>query len=357
MRREASVKKNPPTFEMLMVDPTELSKFLYSCAYIQVLAADTIEITKSTGLLGGMGYALGLPGGSAKRVTERYHTNERKVMALGIYNNLLAEFRGMLDKPAHQLNFLSRLEAKRDRRRAEIQGKFANADAYNAASDAALTSGARFFNNVQAVCTIALCVLAPAAGAARGAAVFALVLSTKSVIAVAQSDKSWSALAAFTFGTVQNAVITVGELPNKVFELAKDASIDKMRSAMGLATANYAAEINNVRQRVLELQAEMQKTQMAALAEKPGSGMRNAMERSITQKAAEIEAANARMLGLRQGAVGASKGGQLLKGFGGTAVPVVCVAIDALSEYQRWWEVNDQIEYGASGGRRAPARR
>ena len=63
------------------------------------------------------------------------------------------------------------------------------------------------------------------------------------------------------------------------------------------------------------------------------------------------------MATMSKGAVDASRSGSRLLGFGGKVVPLVCVAIDAVSEYQRWWEVNDQIEYGASGARRAPAHR
>jgi hypothetical protein len=351
------VAKSVPTFETLLVDPGELSTFLYSCAHVLVLASDTFVTSESTGMLWGLGHALGMAGGSAKRVSERRTTNERRALALDIYKNYLADYRTRLTDPASQLRFLTSLQAQRDRRWAELQAKFTEAEAYNAMADAALTNAARTWNNVQAVCTIALCCLSPTVGVARAGAAFAIVLSTKSIIAISQTEHSWESLRAFAIGTIQNGVTTLGELPAKAFEMAKDASIDKVRSAMGLATANYSQEILKLREEVLRLQAQIESTQKQLLAERPGSGIRNAMQRAISRDAAQIQQLEARMAGLGKGAVDASRGGQRLLGFGGKVVPLVCCTIDVLAEYQRWWEVNDQIEYGASGGRRASAHR
>jgi hypothetical protein len=349
--------KSPPTFETLLVDPEELSKFLYSCAYVRVIAADTEVVTEPTDMLWGAGYALGMTGGSAKRVGERHSTNYRRVAALQAYNNLLADYRGTLKDPAAQLRFLSALQSQRDRRWAAVRAKFGEVEAYNAAADAALTNDARAWNNIQAVCTVALCCLSPAAGVARAGAAFVIVLGTKSVIAFTQSEHSLASLKAFAIGTFQAGAVTLGELSNKAFELLKDGSIDKARNALGLATANYTKELADLRNEVLQLRAQMEATQKAMLNERAGSGIRNAMQQSITRNAAQIEQIEGRMATLSKGAVDASRSGSRLLGFGGKVVPLVCVAIDAVSEYQRWWEVNDQIEYGASGGRRAPAHR
>ncbi|QQS12212.1 MAG: hypothetical protein IPK81_22320 [Rhodospirillales bacterium] len=349
--------QSQPTFETLLVDPKELGAFLYSCAYVRVLASDTLLISESTGMLWGLGNALGMAGGSAQRVTERLTPNQRRAAALQVYNNMLADYRGLLSNPAAQLRFLTSMQAQRDRRWGEIRAKFDAAEAHNAAADAALTSAARTWNNVQAVCTVALCCLAPVAGVARAGATFVIVLGTKSVIAFAQSEHSMASLKAFALWSAQSGAVTLGEISNKAFELVKDGSIDGARTALGRATANYTKELGVMREEVLRLRAQMEATQRQMLAERPGSGIRQAMQRSISQNAAEIQEIEARMATVGKGAVDASRGGQRLLGFGTKVVPLVCCAIDVVSEYQRWWEANDQIEYGAAGGRRAPSHR
>lgn len=349
--------KSPPTFEALLVDPEELSKFLYSCAYVRVIAADTEVITESTGMLWGAGNAMGLAGGSAKRVGERHTARERRGFALQAYNSLLADYRGTLADPAAQLRFLTALQAQRDRRWTAVRAKFGEVEAYNAAADAALTNDARAWNNVQAVCTVALCCLSPAVGVARAGAAFVIVLSTKSIIAYTQTEHSWASLKAFACYSVQAGALTLGELGNKLFEFLKDGAIDKGRTSLSQATANYAKEVDNIRQEITRLRAQMYQTEMAMRGERAGSGIRNAMQRELAKDAAQVEQLEARMAPMIKGATDASRSGSRLLGFGGKVVPLVCVAIDAVSEYQRWWEVNDQIEYGASGGRRAPAHR
>jgi hypothetical protein len=286
-------------------------------------------------------------------VSEKLNANQRRTYALANFNRLMADYRALLDKPGEQLHFLMDLQARRDKQKLQVDNLFAQIQDYNAQTDVVLTEGAKYFNNVQAVATIALCVMAPAAGAANAGRVFVYVLATKSIIAVAQSEHSWDSLMGFVIGTLKNGVVTLGELSNKVFELTKDAMIEESRNRMGRATAQYLTEMSETTARIARLQAEMWKSQAALMLEKKGSSGATYLQNLIRSQNAEIQAAKAQMARYGTQAVEASRTGQFMKNFGGKAVPVVCVAIDAVLEYQRWWETNDAIEAGAAGSHHA----
>jgi hypothetical protein len=335
-----------PTFEVLLVDPDELTKFLYSCAYTELMAASTTVITESTGLLWGLGHAIGLPGGSATRVTETMSTNERRALAVAAHARLLAQYKELLDKPREQVKFLLDLNRRREQQRAKLDNMFAQAALANEQTDAALAAGAKGANDVQAVACIALAVLAPGGALVNAGRAAVVILGTKSIIAVAQTERSWGDLWGFAIGTFKDGAITLGELSTKAFELVKDVAIEGSRSRMAMATSNYLKEMSDISQRIARLQTNVWTAQTKLWMARPGSDNARFLKHIMESQSRELAAAQAEMTQLGRNAVAASKTGQFMKNFGGKAVPLVFVAIDTVLEYQRWQEVNAQIGRG-----------
>jgi hypothetical protein len=317
-----------PTFEVLLVDPDELTKFLYSCAYTELMAASTTVITESTGLLWGLGHAIGLPGGSATRVTETMSTNERRALAVAAHARLLAQYKELLDKPREQVKFLLDLNRRREQQRAKLDNMFAQAALANEQTDAALAAGAKGANDVQAVACIALAVLAPGGALVNAGRAAVVILGTKSIIAVAQTERSWGDLWGFAIGTF------------------KDVAIEGSRSRMAMATSNYLKEMSDISQRIARLQTNVWTAQTKLWMARPGSDNARFLKHIMESQSRELAAAQAEMTQLGRNAVAASKTGQFMKNFGGKAVPLVFVAIDTVLEYQRWQEVNAQIGRG-----------
>ena len=341
---------------VLLVDKEQLEQFLYSCAATEVLAEDSTIVREPTGLLWGLGNRL--PGGTASRVTSRggLSTNGRKALAVDLYARLLSQFRERMADPKGQVAFLGVLEARRQGQRVGVQALFAQAEGANASTDATLRSCASFANGVQSVACIALVTLGTG-GSMTGAVVagqaFACVLGTKAIIAGAQSEHDLTSLAGFAIGTLKDGACTLGELSSKAFELVKDFAIDESRGRMGLATANYLQELASTTRKIAELQARLLKDQATLWTVKPGSGIAGAIEKSMVETNAEIAKLRAAGELAGKGAVGASKTGQFMKNFGGKFVPLVCLTIDVISEYQRYQEVDAELQ---KGGFSAPSK-
>jgi hypothetical protein len=341
-------------FNILLVNGHELQKFLHSCAATEVLFRDSEIMTESTGLLW-FGAGDYLPGGTAKRVTQRLTDNQRRIIAVRRTAQLMQKFNALMNSPAEQIRFLITLSATRDKQRASIQSLFDEAHGHNATADAWLKAYANAASDLQSVAVVSLAVLATGGAIATGGGVvlagatagkmFAITLGTKSIIAFAQSEHDLNSLAGFAVGTVKDGIITLGELSAKAFEVVKDRSIQKSLTNMARATTDYLTTMQNGYARIGELQKELDSIKLASSK----SNERGLMKAMVT-RAAEIEEemadVRAAMAKAGRGAVGVSKTGKFMKDFGGKAVPIVCLLVDVVNEKLRNQEVRDTLEKG-----------
>ncbi|MBL8589312.1 MAG: hypothetical protein JNK46_12340 [Methylobacteriaceae bacterium] len=342
--------EKPFTFHALLVDRDRLAQFLYSCAAVQVVYRDSEIVTESTGMLGGVGHAMGLPGGSAKRVSERLSPNWRKAIALSTFNHFLDRFKSLVEKPQEQLAYLVALHKNRAKQQLQLQNMFAQVQLYNEEADYCLYQAAKGANDVESVATVALVTLSPFAGAGSVAAagkVFFLVLGTKSAIAFAQSDHDLKSLFGFAIGTLQAGALSLGEISNKAFEVIKDATVDASRNRLAQATATYLKTMEATAAELASAQKKLWSTQIAALFAKPDN--KRFLEAMMKAQAAEVEALKGQMAAAGKQAVAASGAGQFMKAFGGKVVPGVCCAIDIVAEWQRWQDFNDRNESMSRG--------
>ena len=364
--------KHLTKINVLLVDPDELQKFLHSCAATEVLFKDTKIITEPTGLLW-FGIGQYFPGGTAQRLAGSLSPNEQRVLAVAGCANLNKAFVALLDHPAkEQIDFLLELDKARNKQRAQLSAMAAQVEGVNATTDEFLKAGLRSANQVQSVACIALAVLATGGGialaggatslgslglaTATSGKLFVVILGTKSIIGIAQSDHDLKSLAGFAIGTFKDGALALGELSSKAFELIKDATINSSRNRMGRATADYLAQMMAAKDRIAVLQNQVYAISKRLDEVKPGSGLAKGMEAEAKALNAEIAQLRASIQTAGEGAVGASKTGQFMKNFGGKAVPLISLAIDVVLEVQRYQDVDAQIE--SSGyGKGPPARR
>ena len=360
-RENPLMSSKPKLFQILLVDPNALRDFLYSCAATEILAKDTKIITEPTGLLW-LGIGQYFPGGTAKRVTETLTANERKILAVAGYKALLKAYTNVLHQPADQVKFLQALDKNRSQQMAYVQGLFKKAHDANYQMDSALYHAAKFTNDVQSVCCISLAVLATGGGLAAAGGMttlgglglstatagklFAVTLGTKMIIAGAQSDKDLASLGGFALGTLQNGLLTLGELSSKAFELTKDALIDGSRNRMMRVVADLVGEMSKSTDRLAVLQARLNEIAAMAPKVKPTSMIAAKMAQDAKAINAEMALLRAEIAQSGQVAVGASKSAQWMKNFGGKAVPLVCLAVDVVNESLRHQDVDAQLERG-----------
>lgn len=350
------------TFSVLLADKDEIPGFLYSCAATEVLFKDMKIITESTGLLCGMGYLL--TGGSAQRVGGTLSENDRRVLAVAAYHKLLKQYTATFHDPVGQANFLVNLERHRDAQRRLINYMFTDVEAYNANADAALYTYAKTARSVQAVACIALVTLATGGGfavasgsstmlgmgmtggyvATTSGTMLVTVLGTKAIIAGAQGGIDMKSLWGFAVGTLQQGVPTLGELSAKAFELVKDAAVKFSANNMCVAMNGYAHQINETKERIAELQKAVWRDMNAAKNSNYGASLRQAAMRSATANKAEIARLEQEIQTMLKGNVArAGNTGKFMKMFGGKAVPIVCLATDALIEWNSVTDFNQDL--------------
>ena len=115
---------------------------------------------------------------------------------------------------------------------------------------------------------------------------------------------------------------------------------------MARATADTVYHMNEISEKIWQLQERFSYTAKSMLGEKPGTGIHNAMQAEMRKTTAEIDKLKASLGSSGQSAVSASKTANFMKNFGGKAVPVVCLVIDLFGEGFRYQEVDAKIEKG-----------